>query len=139
MDSAVLFGLFSTFYALLGAGSQMAEKPAMIAGLLGGACQIVYFVGGWVVWRGTPGQRLLGIQIGHETTGRALGWGDAFVRWAVLQGPFALSTIMPFAIRWLVTIAAAAWAIALAHSTMNAADGRGPQDRIVHCLVAQDA
>jgi uncharacterized RDD family membrane protein YckC len=47
----------------------------------------VYFIYTWVAMRGTPGMKLLGMQIGHEADGRTLTYQQAAVRFAVLFGP----------------------------------------------------
>jgi uncharacterized RDD family membrane protein YckC len=139
LDMAALVWLYLTLLSLTGAGQGEVtpEKPAIVAGLLWGAFQIAYFVGGWAMWRGSLGQRILGLEVASEISNRTLGWGDAFVRWAILQGPLVLSTILPFSIRLLGTSCAIAWLVAVAYSTRIAPDGRGPHDRAAHCEVVE--
>jgi hypothetical protein len=134
LDSALLMFVFWMFLLITSAGG-FSEKSAIAAGLLGGGFQIVYFVAGWVNWRASPAQLLLGIQIGEAKSGASLGWGDAFVRWGILQGPFALVSILPFSVRLLGFACAAAWMTALVWVTRNDPEGRGPHDRAVSCLV----
>ena len=75
-------------------GIPVSERQAMIAGLAGGAIQLAYFVLSWSILRGTIGQKILGLKLVNQSAGR-LGVLDALARWAVLQGPFALSTAAP--------------------------------------------
>jgi hypothetical protein len=64
---------------------------------------------------------------------------DAVVRWAILQGPFALVTIVPNAASMPVQVVATVWAAFLLSATRNAPDGRGPHDRFLNCQVTRDA
>jgi hypothetical protein len=112
-----------------------SERISIFAGLAGGAMQIVYFVLSWSYWRATPGQRLLRLAVVGETTGKALAPMDAFVRWAVLQGPFALATIVPLGAAPVVGVAAAAWAGFLLYSTQGDERGQGLHDHFVRTRV----
>jgi hypothetical protein len=138
LDSVLLWGFYLTMLSLTGAvvtPQTVNEKAAIVAGLLAGAFQILYFVGSWVLWRGSPGQRVLGLEVARATDGQTLGWGDAFVRWGILQGPSALASILPLGIMWLGGISALAWQCGLGFSTLNAPDERGPHDRAVNSRV----
>ena len=108
-------------------------------------CLIVYFfysawlglVVCWRIWRGTVGQRVLKLQIGNVETGEALSWGDAFVRWCILQGPFALATVVPVVLYPVLVFGAAGWSAFLLYDAHHKPDHRAVHDRAVNSLVAQ--
>ena len=146
MDSILLLGFYLLMLQLTGAGASAAsatasgdlgqfEKPAILAGLLAGLFQLFYFVGSWALWKGTPCQRLLNLEVAREPNGDSLPWGDGLVRWAILQGPFALWAILPLAFRFVGLFSAAAWTLALIWATVSSPGGRGPHDRAVNSRV----
>jgi hypothetical protein len=112
------------------------ERTYILLGLVGGFMQLAYFAAAWAVWQGTLGQRLMHMRVGNATTGKALSWMDALVRWAVLQGPFALFTIVPNAARLPVLLAASSWALYLLYTTTTNADKRGLHDRFLNSRVS---
>jgi uncharacterized RDD family membrane protein YckC len=112
------------------------ERTFILIGLVAGFLQLAYFTASWAVWQGTLGQRIMHMRIGDAKTGKALGWMDAVTRWAVLQGPFALATIVPEAARIPVMLAASSWALYLLYSTINDPDSRGLHDRFLNSRVA---
>jgi uncharacterized RDD family membrane protein YckC len=140
-DSIIIFMIFLSVagYAVanyLPAGQTVLdERTYILVGLAGGGAQLAYFVLGWGIWSGTLGQRLMHMRVGDATSGKALGWLDAIVRWATLQGPFALATIAPEAARSFVVAGAAVWAGYLLYATMNDPDRRGPHDRFLNSRV----
>jgi len=81
----------------------------MIAGLIGGLVQAVYFVATWSIWRGSIGQKALGLQVGEESTGHRLSPADSLVRWALLQGPLALYLAVPYLLRPAFGILTIGW------------------------------
>jgi uncharacterized RDD family membrane protein YckC len=116
-------------------GTGPSERISIFAGLAGGLMQLAYFVLGWTYWRATLGQRITGIAVVNESGGKALSPMDALVRWAVLQGPFALVTIVPLAIAPFVAAAAAGWAAFLLYSTQADERGQGLHDHFVKTRV----
>ena len=140
-DSLLIFMIFvavagyAAVHYLPAGTTVLDERTYIIVGLVGGAAQLAYFTVGWAMWRGTLGQRLMHMRVSDVTTGKALGWLDAIVRWATLQGPFALTTIAPEAARSVVLAVAAVWAGYLMYATMNDPDRRGPHDRFLNSRV----
>ena len=114
------------------------ERTYILMGLVGGLEQLVYFTSGWALGQGTLGQRLLHLRVADATTGKSLTWMDGIVRWAVLQGPFALVTIAPSAIRTVVLAVAASWAAYLLYTTMVDPDRKGLHDRFLNSQVGLD-
>jgi len=84
------------------------------------------------------GQRLMHIEVADATTGKALGWMDAFLRWAIMQGPIALVTIVPEVARAPVVFVATAWVFYLYYSTQTNRNWQGLHDRFVNSRVAQE-
>jgi uncharacterized RDD family membrane protein YckC len=150
MDSVVVYVVFAMIQAILlvtvlkslapADSSQAAfdERTSILVGLVGGLLQVVYFVPAWALLKGTLGQRLMHIEVADATTGKSLGWMDAFLRWAVMQGPIALVTIVPQAARTPVVFVATAWLFYLHYSTQTNRNWQGPHDRFVNSRVAQE-
>ncbi len=137
IDCVIVYFFFSIWLGVVGYAG--GEKQAIVAGVIAGVGQLAYFVGCWRLFRGTVGQRVLHLQIGDFQTGNALTWGDAFVRWCVLQGPFALATVVPAVLSTAVVFIAAGWAAFLLYDAYYKPDHRAIHDRAVHSLVAQTA
>lgn len=114
---------------------KLDERSLILIGLLGGLWQLVYFTSGWALWRGTLGQRVMSIRVTDATSRKALPWLDAVVRWAILQGPFALATIVPLAARGAVDMAASIWVMFLLYTTTNDPNLRGLHDRFLNSRV----
>jgi hypothetical protein len=114
------------------------ERTSILIGLLGGVLQVVYFVPGWAIWRGTVAQRLMHLDVGDASTGKKLGWMDAFLRWAVMQGPIALIAIVPQVARAPMVFVATAWVFYLHYSTQTNRNWQGLHDRFVNSRVAQE-
>lgn len=142
LDMLVVLGLFGGIAtAVLGTqGTNVTEPPerlAMLAGLLAGLAQAVVFVVTWSIWRGSIGQKVVGLQVADESTGRRLGWADSLVRWALLMGPFALYMSVPYVLRPLLGIVVIGWMWLLMYSVRNDPDGRGYHDRLAHSMVVE--
>jgi uncharacterized RDD family membrane protein YckC len=134
----LLFSLVASFVqpALLPSKTAtLDERTFIFLGLMGGFLQLVYFTLGWALRQGTLGQRLLHLRVSDATTGKALSVMDALVRWAVLQGPFALLTIVPEIAQGPVLLGASAWAAYLLYTTANDPDLRGLHDRFLNSRV----
>jgi uncharacterized RDD family membrane protein YckC len=116
----------------------MDDRTFILVGLAGGLEQFIYFATGWVLRRGSVGQRLFHLHVTDATSGKPLGWIDALVRWAVLQGPFALTTIVPGAMRDVVILVASGWMLYLFYTTIVDPDQRGLQDKFLNSKVTQE-
>ena len=113
------------------------DRTFIFVGLAGGVEQFIYFATGWVFRGGSIGQRLFHLELADATTGKRLGWIDALVRWAVLQGPFALTTIVPGAMRDVVILVASGWMLYLFYTTIVDRDQRGLHDKFLNSKVTQ--
>ncbi len=142
LDCVLIYMMFTMVLTLMAVGADkthlFSEKSSIVAGFIGGAVQAFYFVGGLLLWRGSLGQRVLHLEVTNVMTKKRLGFQDAFLRWTLIQGPFAASTIVPFAINQPVLGLAFAWALFLLYSTNSSPDGRGIHDRLVGSVVTRD-
>jgi hypothetical protein len=143
VDNVIALLLFGGIAMALEGSSDSSGTPperiAMIAGLIGGLVQAVYFVATWSIWRGSIGQKALGLQVGEESTGHRLSPADSLVRWALLQGPLALYLAVPYLLRPAFGILTIGWAWLLTYSARKDPDRRGYHDRIAHSLVVEQA
>jgi hypothetical protein len=141
VDNVIALVLFGGVAMALEGSSDASGTPperlAMIAGLIGGIVQAVYFVATWSIWRGSIGQKALGLQVGDESTGHRLSPADSLVRWALLQGPLALYLAVPYLLRPAFGIVTIGWAWLLSFSARRDPDRRGYHDRIAHSLVVE--
>ena len=142
LDCVIVLMLFGVIETLV-VGPQQPnaglppERLAMLAGLASGLAQAVYFVATWSIWRGSIGQKALRLQVGDESTGHRLSLADSIVRWALLQGPFALFSAVPVVLQPVAGIAAIGWLWLLTYSTRTDPDRRGYHDRLAHSLVVE--
>lgn len=143
-DCVLVYMIFSLSTSVItaalmpSADTSTDDKTLILLGLVGGFEQMAYFVAGWVVWQGTLAQRFMHIQTAQATTGKPIGWMDGLVRWAMLQGPFALMTIVPSSVRIIVFLAATSWGLYLLYSTVTDPELRGLHDRFLNSQVADD-
>jgi len=100
----------------------------------------VYFVGSWLGFGSTPGQRLIGARVVRADGEGHLGLGPAAARWLLLgtplglistvAGPSAASSVIPVALL-------AAWSAVLYVSTARSRTKRGLHDRITGSIVVR--
>jgi hypothetical protein len=142
LDSILVLTAYSAIQMVVAptdpTGELAPERSWMLAGLLGGLLQAVYFVGGWWLLRGTFWQKALSLQVGRETTGKRLGPVDALVRWAVLQGPVALWLAVPYVMSVLLLVVVVGWMVVLSRSARDDPDGRGYHDRLAGSMVVEE-
>ena len=144
LDCVLVYGVYlvtaSIVVAALMPSSATAldERTFILLGLAGGLEQMLYFISGWTLRRGTLGQRLFHLHVADVVSGKALGPMDALVRWAVLQGPFALASIVPGGVRDLTILVAAGWMLYLYYTTITDPDQRGLHDRFLSTKVSQE-
>ena len=140
LDCVVAF----TLYVIIGmvavsaagpAAKTLDERTGILIGLGAGLLQLAYFVVGWALLRGTLGQLIMHVRVTDATSGKAVTWMDSVARWAVMQGPFALVTIVPGVASEFVMTGAAAWTLYLLYSTITHPDQRGLHDRFVNSKV----
>jgi uncharacterized RDD family membrane protein YckC len=99
-----------------------------------------YFIWSWVSLRGSPGMRVLGLQVGNETDGATLTWGQAATRWALLFGPGAvgqLVSIVNVGLGGLINVLAFIWLIVLLVTIARSPTKQGLHDQYAHTVVVK--
>jgi uncharacterized RDD family membrane protein YckC len=106
---------------------------AIIYAVLG----FLYFGYTWTAWRASPGQRVLGLQTVDATSGAALSWNQATMRWAFLFGPSVLNSLFPVggALGALVSLIVLGYYIYLLYTTATDPRKQGFHDKQANTLV----
>ena len=93
----------------------------------------VYFIYTWTRMRGSPGQRVLGLETLNAADGAVLTQPQAIRRWLFLFGPFVLAQVFAMT-GWigilgsLLSFVGLAWAIYLLYTTANSPSRQGFHD-----------
>jgi uncharacterized RDD family membrane protein YckC len=113
----------------------------VIQAIVGTILNGIYFVGSWITWRATPGQRILGMQVGNETDGATLTMNQAITRWVLLGAPFGIAQAFTgvSGLTALIGLAALIWLIALLVTTAQSPTKQGLHDRHAHTVVVKAA
>ncbi len=104
------------------------------------AISFAYFGYFWSVQRGTPGMKLLGLQIGDETDGHSISWNQAFIRWLVLGIPSILATFASYisaGLGLVLSIVGLVWLIVLLYSIAKSPTKQGFHDRYAHTIMVK--
>jgi len=106
---------------------------AIIYAVLG----FLYFGYTWTAWRATPGQRILGLMTVDATSGAAITWNQAVMRWAFLFGPSVLNSLFPVGggLGALVSLIVLAYYIYLLYTTATDPREQGLHDKQANSLV----
>lgn len=128
----------------LGAEERVTLDTSLLAvdGFVATAVSALFFLGGWLLFAGTPGQRLLGLRVvGRD--GRRLRLGQAAVRWLLVGAPPALAGLVMLALGGtadsLVYLAVWVWYLALFVSLARSPMKRGLHDRAAGSVVVKAA
>lgn len=81
----VLLPIFSPNPNTIGVG-------AIVGALISTAITGVYFVYTWTAMRGSPGQKVLGMQVGNSPDGATITMDQAIKRWIFLGAPFGIAS-----------------------------------------------
>jgi uncharacterized RDD family membrane protein YckC len=112
---------------------------ALIVGVIQLAISAAYFIYTWTAMRGTPGMKVLGMQVGNAGDGATLTMNQAIRRWAIIAGPSAIAQVffpLP-AIGALLGLAAFAWFIFLLYTTWKSPTKQGYHDIFAHTMVVK--
>jgi uncharacterized RDD family membrane protein YckC len=124
-------------------GDLLSYNPVvgLIQAVIFAAISGVYFIYTWTTMRGSPGQRVLGMQVGNATDGQTLTMEQAIKRWIALGAPFgvaqALNPVPGLGI--LIGLAAFVWFIALLVTTAQSPTKQGLHDRYAGTVVVKAA
>jgi uncharacterized RDD family membrane protein YckC len=101
----------------------------------------IYFVYTWTAMRGSPGQKILGMQVGNAADGATLTTEQAIKRWIALGAPFGIAQALnPLpGLGLIIGLAALAWFIALLVTTAQSPTKQGLHDRYANTVVVKAA
>jgi uncharacterized RDD family membrane protein YckC len=134
---AVAFGILYAIFAGLLIGSALAGFDFMtfvwfvILLLIYAAGSAIYFIYTWTKMRGSPGQRVLGLETLNAADGAVLTQPQAIRRWLFLFGPFVLAQVATFILPGpgsLVGLLTFAYAIYLLYTAANSPARQGFHD-----------
>jgi uncharacterized RDD family membrane protein YckC len=150
VDAIILFvflfviGFITT--AIFGVDTVIGKLPSttslIVSSILWAAATAAYFVYTWVTMRGTPGMKLLGMQIGNESNGGTLTYNQALLRYAVLFGPAILANLLGAFLPGLgliLQLLAFVWFIVLLVTTAQSPTKQGIHDKQAHTMVVKAA
>jgi uncharacterized RDD family membrane protein YckC len=134
---AVAFGiLYSIFLALflgsaLGGFGFMTFVWFVVLLVIYAAGSAIYFIYTWTKMRGSPGQRVLGLETLNAADGAVLTQPQAIRRWLFLFGPFVLAQVGSFVLGGLgaiVSLLVLGYAIYLLYTAANSPSRQGFHD-----------
>jgi uncharacterized RDD family membrane protein YckC len=101
----------------------------------------IYFVYTWTTMRGSPGQKILGMQVGNAADGATLTTEQALRRWIALGAPFGIAQALnPLpGLGIIIGLAALAWFIALLVTTAQSPTKQGLHDKYANTVVVKAA
>jgi uncharacterized RDD family membrane protein YckC len=114
-----------------------------VAFLIVGVIQLIisgaYFVYTWTAMRGTPGMKVLGMQIGNAVDGKTLTMDQAIRRWVIIAGPAAIAqAVLPFStIGALLGFLAFLWFCYLLYTTWKSPTKQGYHDIFANTMVVK--
>lgn len=123
------------------AAVRVNPAAVIVTTLIGLVINGIYFVYSWTRMRGSPGQKLLGMQVGNAADGATLTQDQAIKRWIFLGAPFGLaSALNPLpAIGLLIALAGLAYFIYLLISTAQSPTKQGFHDQQANTVVVKSA
>ena len=113
----------------------------LVTALIGLVLNGIYFVYTWTRMRGSPGQKVLGMQVGNAADGATLTQEQAIKRWIFLGAPFGLaSALTPIGtLGILISLAGLAYFIYLLISTAQSPTKQGFHDQQASTVVVKAA
>jgi uncharacterized RDD family membrane protein YckC len=99
------------------------------------------FIYTWTTMRGSPGQKILGMQVGNAADGATLTTEQAVRRWLALGAPFGIAQALnPLpGLGILIGLAAFVWFIALLITTAQSPTKQGLHDQFANTVVVKAA
>ena len=133
-------GITSQVGAVDGSGGELNVGAFLLVGIVHLAVSFGYFGYFWTAMRGTPGMRLLGLQIGHESDGHSIDWTQAFIRWLVLGIPSILATFASYVSSGLgviLSLVGLVWLIVLLYTIAQSPTKQGVHDRYARTILVK--
>jgi uncharacterized RDD family membrane protein YckC len=135
-----LFGGMVSAPTLDSAGGDLNIAAFVVVSLTQLGVSFAYFGYFWTASRGTPGMKLLGLQIGDQSDGHSIDWNQAFIRWLILGIPSILSTFASFVssgLSLVLTVIGLAWLIILLYSIAQSPTKQGIHDRYARTILVK--
>ena len=125
----------------LATGVVFNAVPLLIGAVISLAISAAYYIYTWTSLRASPGQRLLGMQVGNFPDGAPLTQNQAIRRWAVLFAPFSLGQVAYVAptIGPLVGLLIVGYAVYLLYTTAQSPTKQGFHDKTANSVVVKAA
>jgi uncharacterized RDD family membrane protein YckC len=142
---AIILGAIGLASVNLTAGSSNFGQYNFVAGLIfalvATAINGAYFVYTWTTMRASPGQKVLGMQVGNAADGATLTMEQAIKRWIALGAPFSIAQALnPLpGLGVLIGLASLAWFIALLWTTAQSPTKQGLHDQYANTVVVKAA
>jgi uncharacterized RDD family membrane protein YckC len=132
----VLFSIFGALFfssIVFGGFGIMALVWLVLLMAIYAAGSAVYFIYTWTRMRGSPGQRVLGLETLNAGDGAVLTQSQAVRRWLFLFGPFLVAQVFAISgflgvLGSLLSFVGLAWALYLLYTTANSATRQGYHD-----------
>lgn len=118
------------------------ERLVFVNGVLATVLNAAYFVLSWTRLGASPAQRLLAMRLGSKANGAPLSTPRAFVRWALLGGPYVIATVLALwlpDVAALIMLAAVLWYAVLLLTTARDPLKQGLHDRCARSVVVKAA
>jgi uncharacterized RDD family membrane protein YckC len=158
IDAIILFVINFIVFAILGAvglnpwspnpnptgiGDLLSYNPVigLIQAIIGLAVSAGYFIYTWTSMRGTPGQKMLGMQVGNAADGATLTMEQGIRRWIALFAPSVIAqALFPWPLLGtIIGLAAFIWVIALIVTTAQSPTKQGLHDNFAKTIVVKAA
>jgi hypothetical protein len=140
---SVIFGPVVTIDQADGARITVDRGLALANAVLGTTISGVYFIGGWRWLLGSPGQRMLRMQIASEGDGGVVTYRQGFIRWLCIGLPLgveaSLSPMVAGSADTVLFLVLVVWYLVLLVSTARSPTKQGLQDRLAHTVVTKGA
>lgn len=135
-----LFGDVVTTATLDSAGGDVNVGPFVVLSILQLIVSFAYWGYFWTSWRGTPGMKILGLQIGDEVDGRSITWNQALIRWLVIGLPSILATFVGYlsaGLGGVLLLIAIVWLLILLYTIAQSPTKQGLHDRYAHTIMVK--
>ena len=121
---------------------QLNLGALLVVSLVSLALSLAYFGYFWTAQRGTPGMKLLGLQIGDERDGHSIDRDQALVRWLILGIPSILSTFASFvsdSLGFILSLVGLIWLVVLLYTIAQSPTKQGLHDRYARTIMVKSA
>ncbi|MFV2065000.1 MAG: RDD family protein [Chloroflexota bacterium] len=140
LTAGSLFGGLTAEGTLDSAGGDLNLGAFFVVSIGQLAISLGYFGYFWTRSRGTPGMKLLGLQIGDEADGHSIDWNQALIRWLILGVPSILSTFASFVSSGLglvLSLVGVVWLIILLYTIAKSPTKQGLHDRYARTILVK--